>query len=92
MTNEKGYRAQCISVGAILSLEKYEEYFVYPNGEDYFYVSKFPYPQKTHFGCYSRLHFKLREEIKEIEKEAATNIPIKEVEPEPENYQQISLF
>lgn len=88
MDNEKGYLAQCISVGATVKLEKYEHYYVYPNGADHFYVSKFPYPQRSYFGCYSKLHFKLEEPIIE----AAADLPKQEVVSAPKIQEQMSLF
>lgn len=89
MFNEKGYKAVCISVGATTNLTMHEEYYVYPNGENTFYVSRFPYPKKSLLGCYHKLHFKILEDI------TPTNAAIEE-EPEiKENLMeevQMSLF
>lgn len=92
LTNKKGYRAVCINVGNTVNLEKYEEYYVYPNGENTYYVSRFPYPERSLLGCYDKLFFKVLEEVSEkvtAEPEAA---PVVELEAEPENFEQISLF
>ena len=92
MFNEKGNKAECINVGKTINLTKYEEYYVYPNGENTFYVSRFPYPKKSLLGVYDKLFFRLKEDIAEIETAAVEEIPASEIDPEPENYEQISLF
>lgn len=96
MSNKKGYRAQCINVGATINLEKYEYYYLYPNGKDKFYVSKSPYSQRRHFGCYHKLHFRLIDEIPEKEEAAADEVPVveeaQEIVSAPEIQEQMSLF
>lgn len=93
MLNKKGYRAECINVGNTVNLAKYEEYYVYPNGEATFYVSRFPYPERSTLGCYPKIFFKVLEEISEDEVAEETELaPAVEIEVDPENHEQMSLF
>lgn len=93
MSNKKGYIAKCINAGGTVNLQIDERYYVYPNGKDTVYVSKEFHPKKAHFGCYYTSYFELLDEIPEMgvaaEPESA---PAVELEAEPENYEQTSLF
>lgn len=96
MATEKGYRAECINVGNTVNLTMHEDYYVYPNGKETFYVSRFPYPKRSLLGCYHRLHFRLLEEIPDMENTVAEEIPpveeVQEVVAAPEIQEQMSLF
>lgn len=96
MTNEKGYRAQCINVGATINLKKYEYYYVYPGKKDNLYVSASPYSRHKHFGCYNKLHFRIIDEIPHMEESQVNEKPpveeVQEVVAAPENHEQMSLF
>jgi hypothetical protein len=41
----------CIKVGQSAVLEKGKEYFLFPNGPDHYYVSRFP-NENAHTGCF----------------------------------------
>lgn len=93
MVEEKGYIAKCIDVGRTVNLKMEAEYYVYPNGKDTFYVSKYSFSKKAFMGCYSRNHFEIKGEIpnQEPKIEAAEDLPTEEIVLE-DNYEQISLF
>lgn len=80
------YIAQCINSGGCLNLQNYEEYYVYDEGGENFYVSRLPSADKSYFGSYRKEMFKV---LKKVDKTA-----VKKPDPEPveEQYQQIALF
>lgn len=60
----------CVDPGGTTTLKEGIEYFIFPNGSNHFYVSKFDNP-KAHFGCYQKELFqeKTEEEAPELPQE-----------------------
>ena len=50
-------KVQCIDVGGTTTLTEGNVYFLYPNGSEHAYISKFDNPS-AHFGCYRQSLFK----------------------------------
>lgn len=50
-------KGKCVDNTNLLKVIVGEEYFLFPNGENYYYVSKFP-NIKAHIGCYQKERFK----------------------------------
>jgi hypothetical protein len=51
----------CIEGGQSAVLEKGKEYFLFPNGPDHYYVSRFP-NENAHTGCFQAKYFQLIDE------------------------------
>ncbi|MCM2674066.1 hypothetical protein [Alkalicoccobacillus plakortidis] len=49
-------KVQCIDVGETTTLTEGNVYFLYPNGSEHAYISKFDNPS-AHFGCYRKSLF-----------------------------------
>ena len=60
----------CIDKGGSIALVEGNTYYLFPNGEAHYYVSKFP-TEGTHFGCYQADQFYILEseesEVKPVE-------------------------
>lgn len=50
----------CIDTGGTLALKRDTTYFLFPNGENLFYVSRFP-NEGAHFGCFRADLFQVEE-------------------------------
>ncbi|MDL4842815.1 hypothetical protein [Aquibacillus rhizosphaerae] len=69
----------CLDASNTTTLEKDQEYFIFPNGESSFYVSNFD--RKTaHFGCYRASRFEVLKDVATIHQEKC------------EDYSQMDLF
>lgn len=61
-------RGRYIGRDPLVSLKVEEDYYLFPNGPDYYYVSRFP-NERAHTGCYERHLFKTFIETEGVEKE-----------------------
>lgn len=66
----------CTESGATLTLIPGQKYYLFPNGPNHFYVSKFN-SKDAHFGCYRSNYFEIAEES---------------VTEEHTTFEQLSLF
>jgi hypothetical protein len=51
----------CVDTSATTVLEKGKTYFLFSNGKDHYYVSRFP-KAGSHFGCFRKSLFQIQEE------------------------------
>ena len=49
-------KCKCIDEGNTSTLRTNEEYYCFPNGDQYYYVSRFP-NKGAHFGCFNKSFF-----------------------------------
>ncbi|WP_244895461.1 hypothetical protein [Evansella clarkii] len=54
----------CIDKGDTLTLQEGKKYFLFPNGANHFYASRFN-SKRSHFGCYRAKHFEVIQEEEE---------------------------
>jgi hypothetical protein len=65
----------CVDTGATTVLEKEKKYFLFSNGPDHYYVSKFP-RESSHCGCFHKALFELVQEDEWPPEPAADSIPL----------------
>lgn len=67
----------CIDAGATTVLEKGKTYFLFSNGKDHYYVSRFP-KAGAHFGCFRKSLFQIVQEDEWPPEPSADNVPVAE--------------
>ncbi|MGM0903086.1 MAG: hypothetical protein ACQEXB_18555 [Bacillota bacterium] len=76
----------CVDPGQTAVLTKGTSYYLFPNGANHYYVSKYPNPE-AHKGCYSKEYFQL------IEKEIWPDEPEKrDIQLEPDKVYKARLI
>jgi hypothetical protein len=65
----------CVDTGATTVLEKGKKYFLFSNGPNHYYVSKFP-RESSHCGCFHKALFELVQEDEWPPEPSADTVPV----------------
>ncbi|WP_420768741.1 hypothetical protein ACNR9V_03165 [Parageobacillus thermoglucosidasius] len=65
----------CVDTAATTVLEKGKTYFLFSNGSDHYYVSRFP-KAGSHFGCFRKSLFQIVQEDEWPPEPPADNVPV----------------
>jgi hypothetical protein len=69
------FQGVCIDAGATTILEKGKKYFLFSNGHDHYYVSKFP-KASSHQGCFHKSLFQVVQEDEWPPEPSADTVPV----------------